>query len=128
MKLIENPRVVFGKAPGTSSGCTPAARESSIPLAGAQVSLVYIHLSRHPFAYSYGALALDSSSLSLISALIFKTPNEMNIKHSNRFNSSPMIMFGPRRGDTRMLSPPEANLYAEFLYDCARSLNYQRAR
>lgn len=48
----------------------------------------------------------------------------MNIKHSNRFNSSPVIMFiGPRRQDTRPSSPI---LHAEFLYDLALDrLNYR---
>lgn len=75
--------------------CTSTKRPSSISSSRVEVSLVYIHLSCHPFSYSYGALTPDSSSLSLISTLIFKTANEMNIKHSNRFNSSPVIMFGP---------------------------------
>lgn len=78
--------------------------------AGGKVLLVYIPLSCHPFFVLLRRLG--SSTLPLISALIFKTPNEMNIKRGNRFNSSPVIMFGPRKQRTPACSPPRANLIA----------------
>lgn len=43
----------------------------------------------------------------------------MNIKHSNRFNSSPVIMFGPGRQHTRIMLSPLLLPHGQF-----RTLNF----